>query len=191
MSEGCDIQCYCPNCGRTFDRVGMEKRLEELEADLREYKTLADDLQQHLTGAKEASLESYRLYRQEEDQVSDLQKELAEANRRIAELEAGLDEFCDVYGATHEDDCPEDDTCECSGKPFNDRINALFQGNSPYTKRIAELEAELKQQSIFTTKFGDKLRELGTDERFVESYTEMKMRVRELEAENARLREGK
>jgi hypothetical protein len=33
-------------------------------------------------------------------------------------------EYCEYHGAVHDDDCPCDDTCVCSQKPFNDRVNA-------------------------------------------------------------------
>lgn len=29
-------------------------------------------------------------------------------------------------GYPHDDDCPQDDTCECSAKPKNDRLNAVI-----------------------------------------------------------------
>ena len=50
------------------------------------------------------------------------------------------------------------------------------------------MTASEDELTLFTTRFGEKLVELGFDERFVEEYTKLKMRVRELEQENAALR---
>ena len=40
---------------------------------------------------------------------------------------AALDKMCEWHGATHEEDCPEDDTCGCLHKSVNDRVNEAFK----------------------------------------------------------------
>lgn len=49
------------------------------------------------------------------------------ANARLVsaapELLAALLEMVDMHGGTHDDDCPMDDTCDCSHAPFNARVN--------------------------------------------------------------------
>ena len=34
-----------------------------------------------------------------------------------------LDEMADWHGSTHESECPQDDTCNCAYRKFNDRVN--------------------------------------------------------------------
>lgn len=51
-------------------------------------------------------------------------------------------------------------------------------------------EKESESLSVFNTAFGEKLKEFGTDQRFVEEYTALKMEVREWKSENRRLREA-
>lgn len=67
--------------------------------------------------------------------------QLAHAQTRIAELEAAgkvLVQFViDTAGYGHDDDCPCDDTCNCSKKPLNDALNAACR----------VVESELKQQA--------------------------------------------
>jgi hypothetical protein len=46
-------------------------------------------------------------------------------NAHAALLEA-LKEMAEWYGSTHDPKCPADDTCDCSRKPFNDRVNAAI-----------------------------------------------------------------
>lgn len=48
-----------------------------------------------------------------------------------------LMEMFEMHGGVHEDDCPLDDTCCCSGKPFNDRMNAAY-GASMAAIRMVE-----------------------------------------------------
>lgn len=38
-----------------------------------------------------------------------------------------LEKYIEWFGGVHEDDCPADDTCDCSGKWINDGVNAAFQ----------------------------------------------------------------
>lgn len=43
----------------------------------------------------------------------------------LAELVKQLQLYVTDHGADHDEDCPEDDTCECSYKARNDAVNAL------------------------------------------------------------------
>jgi len=45
------------------------------------------------------------------------------------------------HAADHDDDCPEDDTCECSFKPRNDAVNAVCCYLST-GKRLAASDSE-------------------------------------------------
>src|SRR5262245_3149612 len=38
----------------------------------------------------------------------------------------GLKAYVDWFGGVHDDECPQDDTCDCSGKPANDGINGAI-----------------------------------------------------------------
>lgn len=38
------------------------------------------------------------------------------------------------HGGVHHQDCPEDDTCNCEGKPINDRINRFLTGTDGKTR---------------------------------------------------------
>ena len=38
-----------------------------------------------------------------------------------------LHEYCSFTGGLHEDECPQDDTCNCMFKPLNDKINAALK----------------------------------------------------------------
>jgi predicted nuclease with TOPRIM domain len=67
--------------------------------------------------------------------IEKLEKQLAAAQAKIAELEKemnelrrcgdGLREYVMWYGGMHDFDCPEDDTCECSDRWINDAVNKL------------------------------------------------------------------
>ena len=39
----------------------------------------------------------------------------------------GLREYVQWYGAAHQNNCPQDDTCDCICKPLNDAVNAICQ----------------------------------------------------------------
>jgi hypothetical protein len=51
---------------------------------------------------------------------------LALAKERVAELDDILRKQVDHFVGAHDPDCPEDDTCNCSGKELNDRINEIL-----------------------------------------------------------------
>jgi hypothetical protein len=53
---------------------------------------------------------------------------LANAEALATEARWCLATLVSEYGPWHEDDCPADDTCECSAKPLHDRINAVLRG---------------------------------------------------------------
>lgn len=47
----------------------------------------------------------------------------------------GLRQYVEWCGGVHDDGCPEDDTCECSGKPINDAVNAICKLKEASGKR--------------------------------------------------------
>lgn len=45
----------------------------------------------------------------------------------LRQSHAALVQVCEGIGATHEEDCPSDDTCDCKYKPLNDSINTAYR----------------------------------------------------------------
>lgn len=45
-------------------------------------------------------------------------------SREIRERSESILKYVEWHGGIHDDDCPQDDTCDCSGKPINDGVNA-------------------------------------------------------------------
>lgn len=45
----------------------------------------------------------------------------------LAEMVKGLETFLVAVGSVHDEDCPRDDTCECSWKAANDGANAAYR----------------------------------------------------------------
>jgi len=45
------------------------------------------------------------------------------------QLAAALREVVETFGPWHDDDCPCDDTCDCSAKPLHDRVNAALRAS--------------------------------------------------------------
>ena len=43
------------------------------------------------------------------------------------EMLAAFEKYVEYHGACHEEDCPEDDTCNCAHKPINDAVNAAIR----------------------------------------------------------------
>ena len=43
------------------------------------------------------------------------------------DLLKALKAYVDWFGAAHQGDCPEDDTCECDCKPLNSLVNAAIR----------------------------------------------------------------
>jgi len=43
-----------------------------------------------------------------------------------------LREVVERFGPWHDEDCPADDTCDCSAKPLHDRINAALTRQATY-----------------------------------------------------------
>lgn len=48
-------------------------------------------------------------------------------HKAAPKLLAALKEIAEWYGSWHENECPADDTCNCSGKPLNDRVNTAIR----------------------------------------------------------------
>lgn len=58
----------------------------------------------------------------------------ASLDRCVARMQASsptevikaLEQYLDWHGSIHDEDCPEDDTCDCSWKPVNDGVNVAL-----------------------------------------------------------------
>jgi hypothetical protein len=60
----------------------------------------------------------------------------------LSEIRDAFYEYVEWHGATHGIDpsgieCPQDDTCECEFKPFNDRINEAYRALDELAKADA------------------------------------------------------
>lgn len=73
----------------------------------------------HLTGRGACSLD--------DDAAIAIQQANARLMAAAPELLAALKEVVIEYGPWHEVGCPCDDTCDCTGKPIHDRINAAIR----------------------------------------------------------------
>jgi hypothetical protein len=51
----------------------------------------------------------------------------AEIRAKLESVLSSVREYIDWSGALHLGDCPEDDTCDCDGKPVNDGINGAVR----------------------------------------------------------------
>jgi hypothetical protein len=49
------------------------------------------------------------------------------AEKTPADMVKALQVYIEWVGALHDENCPEDDTCDCSCKPVNDGINAAVR----------------------------------------------------------------
>lgn len=63
----------------------------------------------------------------------------------VREAIAGLKKHIEWNGPDHDDDCPGDDTCECSMKPMNDGVNAAY--------RVFKACAETLERTCETCRF--------------------------------------
>lgn len=69
-----------------------------------------------------------------------------------ANLLSVLQEMATFHGAAHDGDCPEDDTCDCKYKPFNDRVNETIRAAmalgvyDPLTHQLAQLRVEYDEE---------------------------------------------
>jgi hypothetical protein len=65
--------------------------------------------------------------------IADLKERLQVAEDALARLTAAVLPYVEWWGAAHEADCPEDDTCRCNGKPINDALNAALKPTARLT----------------------------------------------------------
>lgn len=49
------------------------------------------------------------------------------AEAALALLKTAVLPYVEWFGAAHEGECPEDDTCDCACKPINDALNAALR----------------------------------------------------------------
>lgn len=94
-----------------------DNRIENLELA-----TFGSHTELHHTGRRRPDLEKIRIgvlatYREEH-------KRLKEIN---ADLLSALTSVVDQFGPWHDDDCPADDTCDCTAKPVHDAVNAAIR----------------------------------------------------------------
>jgi hypothetical protein len=52
---------------------------------------------------------------------------LALKQAALTEIAGGLLAYIEWHGPLHDDDCPEDDTCDCSQKRTNDAVNSAYR----------------------------------------------------------------
>lgn len=64
--------------------------------------------------------------REDATRLQQLTTSLAAQEAKISRLRDALIEVVESFGPWHDEDCPGDDTCDCSGKPLHDRINAAL-----------------------------------------------------------------
>lgn len=130
------LTAACETWERRFTQREAD-HLAEVERLVGEVETDRDRLEIALNNvsAKEFANSGYNLPQMVRviDESRNLKAAVAAKDRRIKELESALkvghialDEMCEWHGSTHEDDCPQDDTCNCIHKGFNDRVNKAF-----------------------------------------------------------------
>lgn len=66
-------------------------------------------------------------YSNEPEQNFDLIVNAPKVKRQRDELVEAVLKYIEWHGGCHEDDCPEDDTCDCRGKEFADRLNKILK----------------------------------------------------------------
>jgi hypothetical protein len=77
--------------------------------------------------------------------------------RQIADA---VQQYAEWHGGIHDDDCPSDDTCACSGKPINDGVNAACR----YLEALAVIAQNRAASEYFNACIAvgeDHLRECG------------------------------
>lgn len=84
-------------------------------------------------------------------------RERDEARAKCAAMLLALREMAEWHGAAHDEDCPMDDTCECSQKSFNDRVNASLRDNPGQIiiDRLHRVEAALRKLCYNFTAYHD------------------------------------
>jgi hypothetical protein len=71
------------------------------------------------------------------------------AEARAAMLREALEQSVHAWGPVHELDCPEDDTCGCAGKEFNDTVNkALAATDADVTAWLQARERAAAEKAI-------------------------------------------
>lgn len=73
-----------------------------------------------------------------------------ERQEEIEDIEL-LTQYIQWYGAIHENNCPQDDTCECKYKKINDAINRSVDRLIFYSKRPADRLVELNEDDLRST----------------------------------------
>ena len=53
--------------------------------------------------------------------------DIARVEQQRDELVAAIRTVVEQFGPWHDDDCPGDDTCDCSAKPIHDAVNAAVR----------------------------------------------------------------
>jgi hypothetical protein len=62
----------------------------------------------------------------------------------------GLGDYIDYHGGIHDDGCPEDDTCDCTGKPLNDGVNFCYQFLKSLRRSPAPSRAETPTEMMWS-----------------------------------------
>lgn len=159
-----DLGLLCGlHLGHARDICRGEQRLIESESELQSLRAQVERqsetilhhrkvLEASEAGAQQKIAELEQAARANSDawqqQVTYLKQELQRYRASHAELVAALwlehdalDEMCEWHGATHDPICPEDDTCDCLHKPFNDRVNSAFRAGESALETARKLGA--------------------------------------------------
>lgn len=112
---------------RQADAARHAQALREKEAQIAELKA-----------ATAFDAEAWRQHRDELAQLRAAHAQVQADNERLqaehvkmanlaAQAREIVGELVDRFGPWHDEDCPADDTCDCSAKPLHDRINAALR----------------------------------------------------------------
>lgn len=138
----CDDAHYCGDCHRRAQQAEKANEvlrlvIRDLEADMRTWKELGTVDATTVVRLREAGTTELPMYMRNGQWFVELgadeYKSLAAAVARLtAETRAitpdelrHLRFYVEASGGIHDEDCPQDDTCDCSWKPTLDAVNAL------------------------------------------------------------------
>lgn len=94
--------------------------------------------------------------------LSELQPPSAATQERetLREMTSALKGFVEWHGGAHVGPCPEDDTCDCPGMPYNDAVNEVIR-KADAILRLQPAAATQEMDSALHTLFIDTFAELA------------------------------